>query len=210
MSDTSNASGASTLIAAARLDGVAVYGPAREKLGAAKDVYLDMRTGHAEFVRVAVGGVLGVGEKQFPVPWSALRYDARLDGFVIGLDQAALEAGPALGDYESVTDDDGWGQDVRDYYTQVVLQPAAGEGRHFTHGTSAATSDMAVDGQVRHDDKSVHAPHSRPIDPPASDDKVDHLADKVERAESRQEALIDEGVEESFPASDPPSVKRIT
>ena len=51
---------------------------------------------------------------------------------------------------------------------------------------------------------------SRPIDPPASDDKVDHLADKVERAESRQEALIDEGVEESFPASDPPSVKRIT
>jgi hypothetical protein len=38
----------------------------------------------------------------------------------------------------------------------------------------------------------------------------DQLAPHVAAAEDRQEALIDEGVEETFPASDPVSAKRIT
>ena len=40
--------------------------------------------------------------------------------------------------------------------------------------------------------------------------KVDQLADRQRAAENRQEELIDEAVEESFPASDPPSPKHIT
>lgn len=40
--------------------------------------------------------------------------------------------------------------------------------------------------------------------------KPDQLKDKAKEAESRQEALLDEGVEETFPASDPVSAKRIT
>jgi hypothetical protein len=38
----------------------------------------------------------------------------------------------------------------------------------------------------------------------------DQLREKDRLAEDRQEALVDEGVEETFPASDPVSVKRIT
>jgi hypothetical protein len=38
----------------------------------------------------------------------------------------------------------------------------------------------------------------------------DQLADKEAVSEDRQEALLDEGVEESFPASDPVSVHHIT
>ena len=40
--------------------------------------------------------------------------------------------------------------------------------------------------------------------------KPDQLKDKAKAAENRQEALLDEGVEETFPASDPVSAKRIT
>jgi hypothetical protein len=40
--------------------------------------------------------------------------------------------------------------------------------------------------------------------------KTDQLKPHLDEAEDRQEALIDEGVEESFPASDPASPKRIT
>lgn len=40
--------------------------------------------------------------------------------------------------------------------------------------------------------------------------KPDQLKEKERHAESRQEALIDEAVEETFPASDPVSAKRIT
>jgi len=40
--------------------------------------------------------------------------------------------------------------------------------------------------------------------------KPDQLCEEQRGAEDRQEALIDEGVEETFPASDPVSAKRIT
>ena len=83
--------------------------------------------------------------------------------------------------------------------------------RHFTHGTSASTADMAVEGTPSHEDKPIDAPHARPITPPDDPaEKIDHLADKARQGESRQEALIDESLEESFPASDPPSAKHIT
>lgn len=54
--------------------------------------------------------------------------------------------------------------------------------------------------------RSKAPPHKDPAQAP----KVDHLEDKLHPGEHRQEALIDEAVEESFPASDPPSAKRIT
>ncbi len=54
----------------------------------------------------------------------------------------------------------------------------------------------------------TEGPHSRPIAPQPG--QHDHLDPHLRNAEDRQEALIDEGVEESFPASDPPSPKHIT
>lgn len=41
-------------------------------------------------------------------------------------------------------------------------------------------------------------------------EKPDQLKPQLDEAEDRQEALIDEGVEETFPASDPATPKRIT
>lgn len=88
------------------------------------------------------------------------------------------------------------------------------EGRHFTHGSSASTADHAVEGAVKPEDRAIHAadtPHARLADEPLKDnEKHDQLAAKEEVSEDRQEALLDEGIEESFPASDPPSVKHIT
>lgn len=87
--------------------------------------------------------------------------------------------------------------------------------RHFTHGSSASTADCAVEGgQVKPEDRAIHgadAPHARvAAEPLVEGEKHDQLAAKEEGAESRQEALLDEGLEESFPGSDPVSVKRIT
>lgn len=83
--------------------------------------------------------------------------------------------------------------------------------RHFTHGTAASTADMASEAKVRPEDRHIDAPHSREAKRPlAENEKHDQLAAKVEKSESRQEALLDEGLEESFPGSDPVSVKRIT
>lgn len=57
-------------------------------------------------------------------------------------------------------------------------------------------------------DQDVNTPHARPA--PREDGKPDHLKENGRKAENRQEALVDEGVEETFPASDPVSPKNIT
>lgn len=54
------------------------------------------------------------------------------------------------------------------------------------------------------DTDTPHAKRAKPLH-----GKPDQLAGQGE-AEDRQEALVDEGIEETFPASDPVSVKRIT
>ena len=53
-------------------------------------------------------------------------------------------------------------------------------------------------------------PHARPAEPLSEHKSHDQLAKRERSAEDRQEALIDESLEESFPASDPPSPKHIT
>lgn len=83
--------------------------------------------------------------------------------------------------------------------------------RAFSHGSGGAAADSAVEGRVKLEDRHVDAPASRKAKHPLKDDeKHDQLASKEREAEDRQEALLDEGLEESFPSSDPPSVKRIT
>lgn len=58
--------------------------------------------------------------------------------------------------------------------------------------------------------RSFEAPTSRRINPDAHGEKPDHMAEREAQAEDRQEALLDEAIEETFPGSDPISPKHIT
>ena len=83
--------------------------------------------------------------------------------------------------------------------------------RAFSHGSSGSTADMAVEGTCRPEDRHIETPHSRQADQPLVEgEKHDQLAEKEANAEDRQEALLDEAIEETFPGSDPISPKHIT
>ncbi len=83
--------------------------------------------------------------------------------------------------------------------------------RAFSHGSGGAAADSAVEGRPKLADRHAGVPPTRIAKHPLIDDEInDQLAEKVALAENRQEALLDEGLEEGFPASDPVSVKRIT
>lgn len=82
--------------------------------------------------------------------------------------------------------------------------------RALQHGSSGCNADMAVEGQVKHEDRHIDTPHARPAAPLADGEKHDQLADKEAQSEDRQEALLDEAIEETFPGSDPISPKHIT
>lgn len=58
------------------------------------------------------------------------------------------------------------------------------------------------------DDSDIDAPFAKRSERETG--KPDQLKEQTAEAEDRQEALVDEALEETFPASDPISVKRIT
>ncbi len=59
-------------------------------------------------------------------------------------------------------------------------------------------------------EQTQDTPSSRPADPSPKGEKHDHLAEREAQSEDRQEALLDEAIEETFPGSDPISPKHIT
>ena len=61
---------------------------------------------------------------------------------------------------------------------------------------------------TNHQDGDPDAPYARKA--AAEHGKPDQLRENERVAENRQEALLDEGLEETFPASDPVAAKQIT
>lgn len=77
-------------------------------------------------------------------------------------------------------------------------------------GQPGHPEDRVSETDVKEAFQTEVTPTSRLVEPTPEGEKHDQLAEHVDLAEDRQEALLDEGLEESFPASDPVSVKRIT
>ncbi|MBU1377793.1 MAG: hypothetical protein KKE02_03890 [Alphaproteobacteria bacterium] len=83
--------------------------------------------------------------------------------------------------------------------------------RAFSHGSGQAGSDMASDPKKAIEEhRHIDAPTTRPVPRGPEGEKHDHMAERAAEAEDRQEALLDEAIEETFPGSDPISPKHIT
>ena len=117
MNDPMKQSTDTSLIAASKVEGTAVFDHAGEKLGTVKDIYIDKTSGEVEFAALAFGGILGVGVKYHPLPWNELNYDTAMDGFVVDVDKKSLEASPAYEQDRLSGSDSEWGTEVRTYYS---------------------------------------------------------------------------------------------
>jgi hypothetical protein len=82
--------GADTLI------GNDVYSRQAEKLGEVKEIMLDMRSGRISYAVLSFGGFLGMGEKLFAIPWSALTLDTHEQALHARRGQGAAGAGAGL------------------------------------------------------------------------------------------------------------------
>ena len=70
-----------SLIPAEKVIGTDVYNMDGEHLGTVDDVMIDKISGKAIYAVMSFGGFLGIGEKQHPLPWSALTYDKGKGGY---------------------------------------------------------------------------------------------------------------------------------
>jgi sporulation protein YlmC with PRC-barrel domain len=65
-----------TLSKSGDVQGLPVAGIEGDRLGAVREVFLDLSSGRVAFVIVEAAGLLGRSGKFHPVPWSAVRHDA--------------------------------------------------------------------------------------------------------------------------------------
>ena len=88
-------SGHTSAILASKVKGTAVYNDAGDHIGTVEDLVLDKQSNQIMFAALGFGGVLGLGEKYYPVPWSMLDYDEDKGGYVVPMNKETLESAPA-------------------------------------------------------------------------------------------------------------------
>ena len=105
------------LMGAATLTGNDVVNSSNESLGDIKEFMLDMRTGHVAYAVLSFGGLLGMGDKLFAVPFNALKLDTVNKRFVLNLEKSRLESAPGFDkDAWPNMADASWAKDVHAYY----------------------------------------------------------------------------------------------
>lgn len=123
MVDTLNA-GQEThhLIASDRVEGTKVYNRAGERLGSVKNFMVGKVSGQAEYAVIEFGGILGIGNDFYPVPWGMLTYDTEKGGYVVDLTREQLDDAPRHGaafpEY-----DHNYGRSVFEYYGMAYPYP---------------------------------------------------------------------------------------
>ena len=89
----------SALVGAHNVEGAVIYNPAGSSLGWIDDIVIDQKTGIVAYAVMSSGGIFGIGSRRHPLPWSMLKYNPDLGGYVINLERAQLEVVPALGQW---------------------------------------------------------------------------------------------------------------
>lgn len=93
--------------------GAAVAGADGEALGTITELMLDCDRGTIAYAVLAFGGVLGVGEKLFAVPWNAFEVDATSGDVRLAVARDALEALPGF-------DKDAWPTEPDPAFAELV------------------------------------------------------------------------------------------
>jgi sporulation protein YlmC with PRC-barrel domain len=89
------------LISSDKVEGTPVYNPKGERLGKVHHLMIDKYTCQVAYAVMSFGGLLGIGEKYYPLPWHMLTYDTRLGGYVADLDRSTLQNAPSYASTES-------------------------------------------------------------------------------------------------------------
>src|SRR6059058_2563000 len=83
-----------SLIGSDKVEGTNVYGADGEKVGYIERVMIDKVSGKVSYAVLGFGGLLGIGDDHYPLPWQSLKYDTRLGGYITGLTDGRLKGAP--------------------------------------------------------------------------------------------------------------------
>jgi hypothetical protein len=106
-----------SLIGSDKVEGTPVFRSNGERVGKIERVMIDKLSGRVAYAVMSFGGFMGIGEDYYPLPWSLLTYNERLDGYEVDIGEQQLKGAPKYSRH------DAWdwssrerGQTIHDYY----------------------------------------------------------------------------------------------
>ena len=79
-----------------KVPGTSVYDGSHAVVGAVDDLIVDTVTGKVRYAVLSFGGFLGLGKNLYVVPWTTIRWDSELDGYVTGITEEQLKSSPEV------------------------------------------------------------------------------------------------------------------
>ncbi|MBV1691358.1 PRC-barrel domain-containing protein [Novosphingobium sp. G106] len=104
------------LISSEKVQGTNVYNLAGEKLGRLEHFMVGKRDGRVRYAVLTFGGVLGLFENHYPLPWDALKYDEERSGYVVNLTREQIEGAPSYKVGREPAYDASYGQQIYGFY----------------------------------------------------------------------------------------------
>jgi sporulation protein YlmC with PRC-barrel domain len=105
-----------TLLKSADILGMHVAGIDGDKLGAVRELFLELSSGQVAFVLIEAAGLLGKSGKFHPVPWSAVRYDAVARNFQVEMTKNDFKASPSYDREQLANPDYRWDEQATRYF----------------------------------------------------------------------------------------------
>ena len=106
-----------SLMGADTLMGNDVYNADGEDLGDIKELMIDMQSGEVAYAVLSFGGMLGMGDKLFAVPWAALKLDTVNKRFTLNVPKDRLKDATGFDkDNWPVMADNTWAMGVHQFY----------------------------------------------------------------------------------------------
>lgn len=108
---------AGKILSSSSLTGDTVVDAAGEKLGTIDDLMIELGGGTIAYAVLSVGGLFGMGDKLFAIPWSALRVDTNEKQLVLNINKEKLEKAEGF-DKDNWPDfaDQTWGSKVHSHF----------------------------------------------------------------------------------------------
>ena len=85
-----------SVLSTSSLSGTSVENPQGENLGHIEDIMIDLATGRVSYAVLSFGGILGLGDKLFAVPWDAFAINTDEEEFILDVDREFLENAPGF------------------------------------------------------------------------------------------------------------------
>lgn len=108
---------APAVLSSSTLNGDKIVSPEGEDLGTLKDIMIDTSYSEVAYAVMSRGGIVGMGEKLFAVPWGLLTVDGENKRLVLDADPEVLDNSPGFdSDNWPQFSDVEWGAGIHEHY----------------------------------------------------------------------------------------------